>query len=520
MPELKKNNSFLNDNHIQIFIPAIIIIFTAFGFCYAPKFLHPLFNGPDGTRWISPFLLMMGTLAGIYCLIPAFNKKISFISERFIAGAVVLFFTGMLLFVTVQRFSSGLRYLETYNEIMAIRLAQGVSMYPNPETAPVGSVYTPFFFIVCSIFHKLLPAGYGYGRLISFISVLLTALFVHKIVRQRNGSKAAGVWGAAVFLSTYAPLAMLYDQSCVDTLLMFLTVLCLFFFLKNRPLDDLYALMWGGLACFTKQSAAYPFMVILIFLIISRRKLWVYSPLVFWAGVAAILLFITNGWAYTYLVAYPAGHGFRDFPPSYLLYRFFMLQTLLWIALIYMIIKQRQARFFAYSLAVLVASFFGIYKSGGGLHPFFPFEPLLCIAAVPLLMRYKIVLACQLLLGLYNPFKAIYPWATIRNPDKEIVAMTKAAQGEVWLPTETYLYSRTEKKEWDNFCALFGPVWAGKNPPQRLLEALEQKKFELILMRKNSTDLFRLFHPAIIDLIKKQYIREETETLVIYRRRG
>ena len=515
----KSTNDFFIQNRIPFLFSILLFSATILSSLFAPQILSPLFDGPDGVRWVAPFLLLMGFFAAMYCLFPLFFKKISFNTQLFWAGAIVVFFAGILIFVSIQRFSSGLRYIEAYNEIMGIRLSQCRSIYPDPELGPVGTVYTPFFFIVSSLFHKFLPAGFAYGRLISLASVLLTALFVYKIVRQRGGAIITGVFASAVFLSTYSPLDKLYDQSCVDTLLMFLTCVTLFFFLKKTPIGDMAALFFAGLACFTKQSALYPFLIVLIFIMISRRKLWVYNPLIFWAVVAGVLIFITKGQAYTYLVLYPARHGFRLFPPSFLIQRFFVLQILLWGGVMYGVIKQRDKRFFIYSLAVLAAAVFGILKSGGGIHPLFSVEPLLCIIAIDLFIRYKILLIGQLILGIFNPFTALYPFTTTHDVDKEIVTLANNAQGDVWLPMETYLYIRTGKKEWDNFCALFGPVWAGMSTPKRLLDALEQKRFDLILIRKNSTDLFRFFQPAVRELIEMGYTSEERKGLIIYRKK-
>ena len=515
-PSQEPANNLLTQDRVSFFCPVLLFVATILSFLFAPVILRPMFDGPDGVRWVAPFFLLMGMLATTYSLFPVFYKEISYKSGFFWAGAIIVFFAGILIFVTVQRFSSGLRYIETYNEIMGIRLSQGRSIYPDPELEPVGTVYTPFFFIVSSLFHTFLPAGFAYGRLISLASVLLTALFVYKIVRQRRGAVITGVLAAAVFFSTYSPLDRLYDQSGVDTLLMFLTCVTLFFFLKKTPKGDMAALFFAGLACFTKQSAIYPFVVVLIFVIISRRKMWVYNPLIFWVIVAGVLILITRGWAFTYLVIYPAKHGFREMPPRFLLFRFFVLQIPLWIGLIYGVIKYRENRFLVYTISILVAALFGIFKSGGGIHPLFPAEPVLCLAAIDLLSRYRILLVCQLIIGLYNPFTALYPYKTIHDADREIVSLANSTQGEVWLPLETYLYSRTDKREWDNFCALFGPVWAGLPTPQRLLDALEQKKFDMILMRKNSTDLFRYFQPKVRELIKQEYRKEEKGGIIIY----
>ncbi len=515
----KSFNNLLSDNRTQLIIITTCIAFTILTTFFLPPVLRPLFNGPEGIRWVAPFFLLMGTLATIYCFYMLSYKKVSLMSEYFLAGAVVTFFIGIITFIALQRFSSGLRYIETYNEIMAIRFSQVKCIYPDPELGPVGTVYTPFFFILTGIFHSFLPAGFGYGRLVSLAALLVTVYFVFRIVVLRGNSQNAGLWTSAVFLATYFPMDALYDQSGVDTLQMCLTCITLFFFLKDTPRDDMLALLLGGLACFTKQSAVYPFIIVLITVAVKRRTLWTYSPLLFWAAIGGLLIMITKGWAITYLITYPAKHGLRTVPPLFLLHRFFLLQLLLWGCVMYTGIKHWEHRFHIFFLAVVAASISGIYKSGGGIHPLFPTEPLLCIAAASIFYRYKIILVFQLLLGLNNPFTALYPWKTIHDADQQIVEMANKTPGEVWLPMDTYLYSRTEKTEWDNFCALFGPIWSGHPPPKRLITALEEKRFDLILIRKNSTDLYRFLHPDIRSLITQNYIRKDSETVVIYTRK-
>jgi hypothetical protein len=402
---------------------------------------------------------------------------------------------------------------------MAIRLAHGAPIYPDPETGPVGTLYTPLFFLLTAPFHLLFPAGFGYGRLVSCISFFITALFVYRIVKLRNGSPTAGLWTSALFCATYPIMGNLYDQSGVDTLQMCLSCVTLYFFLIKTGKDDMLALFFGGCACCAKQPAAYPFLAILVIILFSRRPWPVFLPLVFWAIIGAGLIIATKGWAISYLVTYPAKHGFRWIPPSFILFRFIVLQLPLWFCVIMGLFHKRDIRFQVYFFSILAASLFGISKNGGGIHPLFPAEPLLCIAAGTYICRYKPLLVIQLLLGLFNPFTAIYPWATIRQVDKEMVSLANNAPDDVWLPMETYLYSRTNKKEWDNFCALFGPMWAGYPPPRRLLQALEQQRFSCILIRKNSTDLFRLFDPAIKDLIEKGYEKTIIYELVIYTRK-
>jgi hypothetical protein len=282
------------------------------------------------------------------------------------------------------------------------------------------------------------------------------------------------------------------------------------------------ALFFAGLACFSKQSGLLVFLVVIAFCLGARRKWWVYSPLIFWGGVAVFLVVATHGWALEYLIRYPSAHGFRLALPNEIVIRFFGFQILLWISLFTFFVNNRkERRFTIFILAVIISSLAGIVKNGGYFSSLFPVEPLLCIAGARWLYSRKILLACQLLLGLYNPFHALYPWYSYHRADDTIVEIARQASGDVWIPMESYLYPRTGKNEWDNFCAHITLLWSGVPAPKRLLDALAAGRFEYILIRKNSMEKFNLFDPGILRLISGNYVlNRDGEVVVFTRKKG
>lgn len=510
---------FLKKTKNVYFVTVLLVLCGVVASCYylLPKLLSPLFTGPDGVRWVGIFVLWMGTLGIVYYCAGFYIEKFSFSKETFWAGAVVVFFAGMIFFVSLQRFSSGLRYHESYNETMAIKVAHGKSLYPDPEQQPLGTIYTPFFFILTGIIHWIFPAPYAYGRLVSLAATLLCAWAVFFSIRVSGKTFIHGLWGCGLFLATYAPMQKLYDQSFVDPLLMCCVCITLIFFQRNSSIGDFSALFFCGLACFTKQSALFPFVVVCGVVFFRRRPWWVYLPLIFWVSTAVILLAATHGWIYRYCVVFPSKHAFRTVPLPDVLYRLFILQIPLWIGLVHSFYSARDKRFWMFFAAVFLSSFLGILKGGGWLHALFPLQPLLCIAAVNTLYRYKIFLAIQLLVGIFNPFSTLYPWATIKDIDRAIVHLVNKDTTDVWLPMESYLYKAASVQEWDNFCALLGPIWAGVPPPQRLTNALETTRIKRILIRENSMDQFNLFHPHIKELIQRHYISEHADRIIFYR---
>ncbi len=500
-------------------VSSIILILTIFSMLYAPGLLSSFFDGPDGSLWVRPFFLWVGFVAFLYGVAPAFIRRFEYRSEQYVAGACLLFFLSLFLFVGVQRLTSGLRYIEVYNEIMSQNLLAGKNIYADPEQSPVGTIYTPLFFIICSFLYKLFPVSFSFGRVVSIGATLLTAYLVYTIILKREKRLTTAIWAATLFVGTYAIMGTFYDQCYVDSLLMGLTTLSLYFLLQDTSRSDMFALLVAGAACFTKQTALFPFLVVLWHCLLARRKMWVLSPLLIWAVAGLLLVWFAGGWAITYLITYPSGHGFRLVPPLTNLYQFFLFQIPLWIGAIRYLIERKDARFNTFFIAVLGMALFGIFKEAGWTNALLPFEPVLCIAAATFLCRYKIALFIQLLLGIHNPFAAIYPWGTIRTADTEIVNIVKSTSEAVWLPMETHLYQHAKKEQWDNIQALIGPGYAGYPPPKRLLNALETKQFKSIIIRKNSMKDFHFFDPKIRKLIKKHYVKREGQLLVQFDRK-
>lgn len=510
-------NNKTKQQKILLYIGLVILVLTSILPFILPVLLSQQFNGIDKTLWLNPFIISMGVIFFIYCICIYLLKNTSIKTSSLYAGAVIVYLSGIVIFIAIQRFTSGLHYLESYNEVMNIRLSQGYSIYPDLEEYPVGTVYTPLFFILGSLFHLLFPDGYGYGRIISLLSFFATAIMVYIIVKQQYKKTDMALWASALFLCTYVPMEKLYDFSCVDTLLMCIITIALYFFLKNSHKADAISLFFCGLACFTKQTAVFPFLAVFGTMLFSRRKICMYSPIIFWTIIGIVLLLITDGMAFKYLVTYPLAHGIKSIPSFSILFKIFGLQIFLWYGAYVYISKERHDRFNILFFVIFISSFMGLMKSGGWIQAMFPLEPILCIAAIKTLYNKRLLLYCQLIIVLFIPFSTLYPYALYQKPDHDIVDLVKTEQKDVWLPMESYLYQRCNKKEWDNFCALFGPGWAGEKPPKRLVNALKTQQFGLIIIRKNSLDILNYLHPVLKKHLDKNYYIENKEHLRIYR---
>lgn len=437
--------------------------------------------------------------------------------EALCAYAVIIFFAALFLFVAVQRMASGLRENESYAATMALRFASGGPLFPRPEEMPIGTIYTPVFIIVCGILFKIIPSIYVCGRLITIAATVLSAVYVYRTAGCLFPEKNSGLWAAALFSATYGIMSQSYDWLLADPLCMCLCAASVFHFVRDRRFDCCLALFLAGLACCTKQPALFLFAAEAVYALVKRRYRTVFGVLAFWAAAAGLLVLLSNGWAWNYLVRMPSRHGFR-LPPAALLVRFIVLQLPLWIGVGYALWKRNlPVRFLVVFGALACSGLFGIVKAGGWINALFCAEPVLCAAGAGLLRQRRPLLVAQLVIGLYNPFAALYPWSTIHAARIRAVAAARSVTGDVWFPMEPYLAYESGKTEWDCYAALEADLWNGDDPPRRLLDAINNRAFDRIIICTKSDFLFWAVHPALTDAIRKNYMKMLDPNIIIYR---
>jgi len=483
----------------------------------APPHLAWLLDGPDGTRWAGPFILWMGSCGALFlALVPKIRRHGTGLPDLF-SMAALFFFAALILFVACQRLSSGLRVNEGYNAAMSVWLSMGGSLYPDPELAPLGSIYGPLYFLLCAPLHLLFPGVPGIGRLISLAATAATAGILYLGGKRKAGTRWAGVWAAALFCATYSPMRQLYDMVNMDPLTMALCAVALYFFLARTDRGDLLALFFAACACFAKQTALPLFLVVLGGAIIARRKPWVYAPVLVTAIAGALLLAVTHGRAWEYMALYPLHHHWSAAPDKGDCIRLFIVQLPLWAGFIIAMAMRPDRRLLAAAAVLMLSALAGMWKGGGGLNAAYPLETALCLGAVYALdHNVKRLLAIQLLLGLFNPFAALYPWFQFKAADREEIALVKTIDGEVWLPSEGYLAPLAGKAMWDQYGAVESRCWAGYEPPRRLLSAITTRRFARIILRKDAGDFLLPLHPAIRAGIEQQYRKSETHALIVY----
>lgn len=494
-------------------ITALLTIVLAI---FLPLQAAPFFSGGDGVRWVAPLILVCGCAGVIYFLL--LPQLWRYFNSRFamIIMAVLFLSATLFVFVAVQRGTSSLRALESYTETAAIRFALHGVLYPDPQTEPMSTIYAPFYFVLSGFLYRLLPPVFYWGKIVSIISTLLCALAVYQTTLRIQNSRTVALGATTAFFSTYAIMSQMYDWTLVDPLLMCFLAWAFMFFIRNTARSDLYTLCVMTAACFVKQSAVFPLITVSLIILFTRRPWWVFAPLISGAVTGLILLWITNGLVYEYLVHLPSHFSFLKIPQSDCTFRLFVLQLPLWIAAFVGWRSWMSVRIIAFVAICLGISLLGISAPGGLINSLFPIEPLLCIVAGAGLWKFKPLLVVQLLIGFYNPFTTLYPYSTLRQEDRQIVAAVKAAPGPVWLPSKGYLELQTGKSGYDHYCAL--EVWMnGDSLPLRLSRALHNHTFNCIIVSREGMLFFPNLGKQIMDPIEADYIKDKTGPPVIYR---
>jgi 4-amino-4-deoxy-L-arabinose transferase-like glycosyltransferase len=198
-----------------------------------------------------------------------------------------------------------LEWLEGGEVEIVSRVVHGQAIYVAPTLHYVPYPYPPLFIWVSAAFAKLFGVGFLAPRLVSFLGSLGVLALLWDVVRRETGDAVAGLVAAGVFAATYQASGAYFDLARVDSL--FLVLLLAAIAVARR------ARTWRGgalvgsllfLSFFTKQTALIAAAPLLVYLVVSRRRVGLSG-----AATLAVLLVVstaaldhsTHGW-YDYYV--------------------------------------------------------------------------------------------------------------------------------------------------------------------------------------------------------------------------
>ena len=191
-----------------------------------------------------------------------------------------------------------LNYVEGFDQIDAARVAQGGSLYGNPNEPPFTvHVYTPLHAFLVSLAHRAGAEGFMPARALGLLAVLGTAVLIVISARRRSGWIA---WAVAALYITTPLIGTWGSLGRPDTLAVFLCasgVVLVDRTWKSRMV--FVAIPLFLLALLAKQSVAMGLLASMLFLLSqSPRRAIEVGTITCAIGLAAVglLQWFTDGW--------------------------------------------------------------------------------------------------------------------------------------------------------------------------------------------------------------------------------
>jgi hypothetical protein len=200
-----------------------------------------------------------------------------------------------------------LDWMEGGSVELAGRVLAGHSLYAAPSITFVGWTYPPLFYWVAAAVAKITGLGFLPLRLVSLAASLASMAILGWIVVRETGSRIAGLVAAGLFAATFRISGAWFDTGRVDSLFLALTLLALAWGRWARGVRGGVALgVLAFLAFFTKQTALFALVPVLLYLVLARRRVGIPALLTLAAlvvGSTLILNSSTGGWYDYYVVS-------------------------------------------------------------------------------------------------------------------------------------------------------------------------------------------------------------------------
>jgi hypothetical protein len=140
----------------------------------------------------------------------------------------------------------------------ALRLQQGLAIYPEPSAEFVPFLYTPFYSAVLAGLGLVLPLGYSLGRVVSVVAAVAVGAGLWRLVGREGKPRAHQAAAVGMWCAGYVFTFRWYDVARADSLFLALLLWGLVL-LRDARGDRRRAMVAGvlvALAFWTKQTAA------------------------------------------------------------------------------------------------------------------------------------------------------------------------------------------------------------------------------------------------------------------------
>ncbi|MBL9103887.1 MAG: DUF2029 domain-containing protein [Myxococcales bacterium] len=224
-----------------------------------------------------------------------------------LVGAVCLWRVG---------FPLELEWMEGGSLHQALRLQQGLAIYPEPSAEFVPFLYTPLYAVVLAGLGMVLPLGFALGRAVSLMAAVAVGAGLWRLVGREGKPRAHRAAAVGMWCAGYVFTFRWLDVARADSLFLALLLwgLVLLRDAKGRPRRALAAGVLVGLAFWTKQTAAV-FIVAsgLCGLLVAPREVLLYAGTIALIDGGGVLLGQrwTGGTLWTYLYELHQAHAFN-----------------------------------------------------------------------------------------------------------------------------------------------------------------------------------------------------------------
>ena len=210
------------------------------------------------------------------------------------------------------RYPFELEWLEGGAVELTRRVASGGSIYAAPTVEVTPWPYPPLYFWLSAQVGRVTGQGFVPLRLVSIAASIAVLVLIAVLVRQHGGRWVAALAGAGIYAATYVTSGRWADTARVDSLFMALTLATA---VAASRAHTVRAGATVGLlvvaAVSTKQTALLPCGLVVLWLVVSRRRVGLTAVGVSVVGVAAGVLWgavVTDGWFIDYVILELAGH--------------------------------------------------------------------------------------------------------------------------------------------------------------------------------------------------------------------
>ncbi len=256
---------------------------------------------------------------------PGLATRIPRIVVLALAGGWIL--TLLVVFSMRVFFPLELEWMEGGVLHQALRLQQGLAIYPEPSADFIPFLYTPLYPALLAALGLVFPLDYALGRVVSVLSFAAVGLGLWRLVGRAGKPRAHRAAAVGLWAAGYVFSFRWYDIARADTLLLALLVWGLSLQLesgraklatgglaKSAARKAVLAGVLMGLAFWTKQTAAvFVFASGVAALLWARRHLWRYVLTIAIVVLPPLYIgqWVTDTWLWTYIYELHQTHAFN-----------------------------------------------------------------------------------------------------------------------------------------------------------------------------------------------------------------